>query len=303
MKSEAAALANGSVRFWSRIGDFGELTKPRIAFLVLFTVLAGGVVAGATSADAWLLTHAVVGTALVACGGAVLNQFAERDTDARMRRTASRPIPSGRVAAAEAAVVGYGAAGAGVVYLALFVPLVAVGIAIASFVLYVYVYTPLKRATSLNTVVGAVPGALPPLIGWSAVRGTLEWDSIWLFLLLFLWQFPHFFAIAWLYRDDYRKAGLCMLPTTEWGRAATAPQIVLLCGLLIPVSLAPAAIGMAGRVAWIGAILLGVQFLAFAVAFLVRQSPRRAKLVLYSSLVYLPAMLGLWMYDAVVAAA
>lgn len=298
MKSEAAVLVGGAVRPWDRVGDFVELTKPRIAMLVLFTVLSGGVIAGGGSRDSWVLIHAVVGTALVACGATVLNQVFERDTDARMNRTASRPIPTGRVSHWEGVVVGYGGGFLGTIYLALLVNVLSAAVAAASFLLYAFVYTPLKRVTSLNTVVGAVPGALPPLVGWAAVRGTLDIDALWLFLLIFFWQFPHFFAIAWLYRDDYRGAGLRMLPTSRLGLLTTAWQIVSFCVLLIPVALAPVAMGSAGRILLFGSVVLGAQFLGFAIAFLLQQDQRRARMVLLSSLVYLPFMLCLWMFDA-----
>lgn len=298
MKSQVAVLPGSSARVWDRLGDFVELTKPRIAILVLFTVLAGGVIAGGASVDPWILANAVLGTALIASGASVLNQLSERDSDARMDRTAARPLPTGRVAPWEAAVLGYAAAVVGSVYLVLLVHWLAAAIALASFVLYVFAYTPLKRITSLNTVVGAVPGALPPLVGWAAVRGSLDIEALWLFLLLFFWQFPHFFAIAWIYRDDYSKAGIRMLPTTPLGLLTTAWQIASFCLLLIPVALAPVVMGSAGQILTIGALVLGAQFLGFALAFLFDQSHGRARMVLFSSLVYLPVMLALWMLDA-----
>lgn len=296
--SSEAALATVRAPGWERIGDYLELTKPRIAVLVLFTVMAGGVIAKGTDVDGWILVHAVVGTALVACGASILNQLRETDTDALMRRTENRPLPSGRVAAWEALLLGHGGAIIGTAYLILMVNLWAAAIALVSFILYVYVYTPLKRVTALNTVVGAIPGALPPLVGWAAATGSLSWHALWPFLLIFFWQFPHFFAIAWLYRQDYARAGLRMLPTTPLGRRMTGWQMVSFCLVLIPVTLAPVVNQTAGRVLMWGAIILGLQFLGFSLAFLVDPSRARARMVLWSSLIYLPMMLVLWMLDA-----
>lgn len=299
MKSDVAVGDGISARLWDRIGDFVELTKPRIAFLVLFTAIAGGVVASPTNVDPVLLFHAVVGTALLASGASILNQVFERDSDARMERTKRRPIPTGRIAAWEAAAAGYGCAVVGFAYLVALVNLWAAGIALASFLLYAFVYTPLKRVTSLNTVIGAVPGALPPLVGWAAVNGSLDMDALWIFLLLFFWQFPHFFSIAWLYREDYAKGGLRMLTTSRLGLLTTGWQMVGFCLLMIPIGIAPVAMNAGGRLLFVSGILLGLQFLGFAIAFLIKQDRTQARLVLLSSVLYLPLMLCLWMFDAV----
>jgi protoheme IX farnesyltransferase len=283
---------------WQRIGDYLELTKPRIAVLVLFTVMAGGVIAEGGNAPWLLLLHAVIGTALVACGASILNQVNERHSDALMNRTARRPMPTGRVTPWEGMLLGYGSAVVGTIYLVSLVNLLAASIALASFILYVFVYTPLKKVTALNTVVGAVPGALPPLVGWAAARGSLSLDSLWLFLLVFFWQFPHFFAIAWLYREDYARAGLRMLPTTRLGRRMTGWQMVSFCLVLFPVTLAPVMTSSGGRILMVGAIVLGLQFLGFSLAFLMEPGRMRAKYVLWSSLIYLPMLLILWMLDS-----
>jgi protoheme IX farnesyltransferase len=266
--------------------------------LVLFTVGSGAVIAGCGSVDFWVVAHAVMGTALVACAASILNQLHERDTDALMVRTAERPLPTGRVAPWEALFLGFGGALLGSVYLASAVNALSAGIALLSFFLYVFVYTPLKRVTSLNTVVGAVPGALPPMIGWSAVSGTLDINALWLFLILFLWQFPHFFAIAWMHQEDYARAGLRMLPTTPLGRRMTGWQMVSFCLVLIPVSIAPVLTGSGGTILLVGSLVMGLQFLGFSIAFLVGPSRPRARLVLFSSLFYLPIVLALWMLDA-----
>lgn len=306
MTADAAVLSANSARWWDRAQDYLELAKPRIAVLVLFTVAAGGVIAGASASDAGLIAHAVLGTALVACGASILNQVAERRTDALMKRTSGRPVPTGRVSPAEGRWVGYGSAAFGTLYLAGLVDVLASGIALVSFALYVFVYTPLKPLTPLNTVVGAIPGALPPLVGWAAVTrdlsfmerwGTFQSEAIWLFLLIFFWQFPHFFAIAWIYKDDYRSAGLQMLPTTRMGRRMTGWQMVSFCLILLPITIAPVMTGSASMALLVGALILGLQFLGFSVAFLMEPSRARAKLVLWSSLFHLPMMLCLWMVD------
>jgi protoheme IX farnesyltransferase len=287
-----------SSRARQRIGDYLELTKPRIAVLVLFTVMAGGVIAEGGRAPWLVLVNAVVGTALVACGASILNQVHERHSDALMNRTARRPIPTGRVAPWEGGLLGVACAVVGTLYLVQWVNVLSAAIALVSFLLYVFVYTPLKRVTALNTVVGAIPGALPPLVGWAAARGSLSIDALWLFLLVFFWQFPHFFAIAWLYRFDYARAGLRMLPTTRLGRRMTGWQMVSFCLVLFPVTLAPVMTGSAGRILLVGAIVLGLQFLGFSLAFLLEPGRMRAKYVLWSSLVYLPMLLILWMLDS-----
>jgi protoheme IX farnesyltransferase len=298
MSVESATLTVDEPGTWDRIGDYLELTKPRIALLVLFTVVSGGIIAQGSHADPWLLAHAVIGTALVASGATILNQVREVHIDGLMNRTVNRPLPTGRVAVWEAMLLGYGSAIIGTTYLIWLVNWTAAIIALASFILYVFVYTPLKQVTSLNTVVGAVPGALPPLVGWAAVTGDLSINALWLFLLLFFWQFPHFFAIAWLHRDDYARAGLRMLPTTPLGKRMTGWQMVSFCLVLIPVTIAPVMTGSGGRVFVAGALILGLQFLGFSIAFLMEQTRPRARLVLFSSLFYLPMILGLWMIDS-----
>ncbi|MBX9656052.1 heme o synthase [bacterium] len=298
MSVESATLTADEPGTWDRIGDYLELTKPRIALLVLFTVVSGGIIAQGAHADPWLLAHAVIGTALVASGATILNQVREVHIDGLMNRTVNRPLPTGRVAVWEAMLLGYGSAIIGTAYLIWLVNWTAAIIALASFILYVFVYTPLKQVTSLNTVVGAVPGALPPLVGWAAVTGDLSINALWLFLLLFFWQFPHFFAIAWLHRDDYARAGLRMLPTTPLGKRMTGWQMVSFCLVLLPVTIAPVMTGSGGRVFVAGALILGLQFLGFSIAFLMDQTRSRARLVLFSSLFYLPMILGLWMIDS-----
>jgi protoheme IX farnesyltransferase len=295
MKSVSAAACTSALPLpRSRVADYLELTKPRVAVLVLFTVAAGAWLASRAEPDALILLHTVVGTALVAAGASALNQLLEKHTDALMRRTENRPLPSGRLQPLEVLVFGAALGAGGLAYLGLTVrqPL-AVVVAAFTFLTYVFLYTPLKRKTTFNTLVGAVPGALPPVIGWAAVRGSIGPEVIVLFLILFLWQVPHFLAIAWIYREDYLRAGLRMLPTVDATGGMTGRQMVGYCLALIPVSLAPVALGLAGPVYLIGAVLLGAGFLANALGFLRTTSNAQARRVLRASLVYLPVLLAL----------
>jgi heme o synthase len=278
----------------SRLADYVELTKPRVAVLVLFTVAAGAWLAGRTELDPLLVLHTVTATALVAAGASALNQLLERQTDSRMRRTENRPLPSGRLQPFEVLVFGLALGAAGLAYLGVATrqPL-AVLVAGVTFVLYAFVYTPLKRVTTLNTLVGAVPGALPPVIGWTAVRGTLAPEAGLLFALLFLWQVPHFLAIAWIYREEYGRAGLRMLPVLDRTGKLTGRHMVHYCVALVLVSLVPVVAGQAGPVYLIGALLLGAMFLWSALGFLFEVSNARARRVLRASLLYLPLLLAL----------
>ena len=292
MKTVSSAVALPLPR--SRVGDYVELTKPRVAVLVLFTVAAGAWLAGRSELDPLLLLHTVAATALVAAGASALNQLIERHSDARMRRTENRPLPSGRLQPVEVLLFGLALGVAGLAYLGLATrqPL-AVLVAATTFVLYAFVYTPLKRVSTLNTLVGAVPGALPPVIGWAAVRGTLTPEAGILFAILFLWQVPHFLAIAWIYRDEYARAGLCMLPVVDPTGKITGRQMVLYCLALVLVSLLPALVGHAGPVYFAGAVLLGLVFLRATLGFLTDVGNRRARRVLRASLLYLPLLLAL----------
>jgi protoheme IX farnesyltransferase len=285
----------------TRVADYLELTKPRIAVMVLFTVAAGAMLAGGGSVDYLpVLLHALLGTGLVAAGASALNQLLERNTDARMRRTENRPLPAGRMHPLEVLVFGCCLGVSGVVYLAYYLqrPWAAL-IAAVTFISYVFIYTPLKRRTPLNTLVGAVPGALPPLIGWTAVGGTLDPKALALFAILFLWQVPHFLAIAWIYRDDYAQARLRMLPVLDHAGTRTSRQMLTYCLALIPVSLAPVGFG-AGFIYLSGAILLGGFFLYRAFCFTRDHSPRQARRVLRGSLVYLPSLFALLVLDGVI---
>jgi heme o synthase len=282
----------------SRVADLIELTKPRIGVMVLFTVAAGALLARPGPVDIILLVNALIGVGLVASAASALNQLLERHSDAQMRRTENRPLPAGRLLPVE--VLGFGLllAVIGLAYLALTMrhPL---PVAVTAFTLvsYVLIYTPLKRHTTLNTLIGAVPGALPPVIGWTAVTGTLDREAVALFLILFLWQVPHFLAIAWRYREDYGRAGLQMLPVVDPDGAMTARQMVSYCLALLPVSLMPALLLQAGWFYAIGAVLLGLFFTHAALGFWRKRDRATARRVLHASLVYLPALLALLLIE------
>ncbi len=270
-----------------------------MAVLVLFTVAAGALLAGGLHVSPLVLFHVVLGTALVAAGASTLNQLIERRSDARMSRTENRPLPSGRLQPLEVLAFGLLLGGGGVAYLALTLDRgAAAATAAVTFVCYVGVYTPLKSRTTLNTLIGAVPGALPPLIGWAAVRGGLTWGALPLFLIVFLWQVPHFLAIAWIYRDQYARAGLRMLPVYDRTGRGTGWRMIAYCIALLAASLAPLWLGTGGVVYGAGAALLGAGFLAASVGFLWAPSTFTARRVLRASLLYLPGVFALLLLDA-----
>jgi protoheme IX farnesyltransferase len=290
----SAAYTQAPAVTGTRLADYLQLARPRLSVMALLTVAAGAILASGSAPDWRIVTHVLVGSALVAVGASALNQWMERETDARMRRTQDRPLPAGRLQPGEVLVLGIGSATGGVVYLAVTLahPLAAV-VAALTLLTYVFVYTPLKRHTPFNTLVGAVPGALPPVIGWTAVRGSLNAEAGALFVILFFWQVPHFLAIAWIYRIDYARAGLCMLPSVDREGRMVGRQMICYCLALVAASLAPLVAGGAGWVYLAGTLLLGIGFLACAVAFFVRRSLERARTVLRASLIYLPALLTL----------
>jgi protoheme IX farnesyltransferase len=297
---KAATLVEPEIlpRVGSRLVDYVELTRPKIALLILFTVGAGGFLAARGQPNVAELAHAVMGTALVAAGSSCLNQLLERHTDAFMRRTENRPLPSGRLQPVEVVAVGSVLTIAGLLYLLLLVPYpLATALAAFTFATYVFLYTPLKRVTSLNTLVGAVPGAMPPLIGWAAMRGRLDLEAMTLFLIMFLWQVPHFLAIAWIYRDQYKRAGLCMLTVNDRDGSSTGRQMVLYCLALVASSLAPVGLGMVGPVYAISALVVGVGFLASTLRFASAPSMLAARWALRASLIYLPVLLVAMMAD------
>jgi protoheme IX farnesyltransferase len=282
----------------SRCADYLELAKPRVAVLVLFTVACGGWLAGLADGDGWLLLHAVCATGLVAAGASALNQLLERHTDALMRRTENRPLPAGRLHPVEVLVVGLLLGAVGLTYMAVTVrqPLTLLLTAI-TFVMYVWCYTPLKRLTTLNTLVGAIPGALPPVIGWTAVRGSLGPEALACFLVLFFWQLPHFLAIAWIYRTDYARAGLRMVPVNDPDGTATSRQMVGFCAALVLVSLLPVLWAHAGLLYACGAVALGWMFLRSTLSFARTPAVAQARTVLRLSLLYLPLLLALLLLE------
>jgi protoheme IX farnesyltransferase len=245
------------------------------------------------------MLHALLGTALVACGASALNQFLERDLDARMRRTENRPLPSGRMTPDTVLVLGVLFSVAGLVYLAAGVNVLTSFLGAVTLVSYVFIYTPLKRVTTLNTLVGAIPGAIPPLMGWTAATGEISAAGWSLFAILFIWQLPHFMAIAWVYREDYARAGFKMLPVIDPDGGKTAAHAVCHSIGLIPVSLFPALLGIAGAVYFCGALLLGIIFLFFAIQFSRQLTADRARNLFIASIVYLPVLLGLLVLDKV----
>ena len=283
----------------SRVVDFYELTKPRMNFLVVITTMVGFCVASRGPIEWLLLVHTLLGTAMTAAAASVLNQFIERDYDALMPRTKNRPLPAGRIAPREALLMGVSVGVTGVAYLALLVnPLTAL-VGFATLASYVFVYTPLKRRTSLNTVVGAVPGALPPVMGCTAALGALSPEALVLFAILFFWQMPHFLAIAILYRDDYALAGFKMLPVVDEDLNFTSRQIVLYATALVPVSLMPSLIGMAGAAYFACAVLMGLAFLSFGVSCATSRTRADARKLFVASIIYLPLLLAVLMVDKV----
>jgi len=284
-----AALADAG----GRLGAFLELTKPRITVMVLITVATGFLLGARKAANPSTLALTVLGTGLVAAGASTLNQWWEVAGDRRMRRTRNRPLPSGRVSAPEAAAFGGALAAAGLAVLAVSTNLTAAAVALATLVLYVGAYTPLKPLTTLNTAVGAVPGALPPVIGWAAATGRLGAEAWALFLILFLWQFPHFLAIAWIHREDYARGGHRMLPSVDPSGALTGRQAATYALALVPAGLLPTVVGLAGPFYFAGALALGLFYLTYSVRFWSDVSDASARRLLRASFLYLPAVLAL----------
>jgi heme o synthase len=279
--------------------DLVALTKPRVVLMVLVTTLMGYDVALTGPADYLRMIHLLIGSLLAAGGTLALNQYRERDLDARMDRTRARPLPAGRLQPLEAWLFGVALTLAGTVYLAALVnPLVAL-VTLATTILYLFAYTPLKRRTPLCTLVGAVAGALPPVAGWAAARGDVAPGAWVLFAILFLWQLPHTLAIARLYRDDYARAGVRVLPVVDPDGASTGRQVVLACVALVSVSLLPAVAGWTGPIYLAGALVLGLAFSAVGVEQALVPSPRAARHVLLASLIYLPLLLGLMAFDRI----
>jgi protoheme IX farnesyltransferase len=279
------------------LADLAALTKPRVVLMIVVTTLVGYYV-GLTGAADWArLLHLAVGTVLAAGGTLALNQYWEREVDARMERTRTRPLPDGRLAPLEALAFAATITALGIAYLAAFVGVAAAAVTLATFALYLFAYTPLKLRTALCTIVGAIPGALPPVTGWVAARDDAGAGAWILFGILFLWQLPHTLAIARLYRDDYARAGVRLLPVIDPDGTSTERQIVTGCLALLGVSLLPTLIGLAGAIYFAGALMLGVAFVALGARQALAPSLGGARRVLFASLLYLPALLTLLALD------
>jgi len=267
------------------------LTKPDVTFLVVITTVAGFYLGSTGPLDWGRLLHTLGGTLLVAGGTAALNQYIEREMDGLMRRTAARPLPSGQLSPGE--VLAFGVAGIviGAAWLALAVNVLSALVALATTVLYLGLYTPLKTRTTLSTAVGAIPGALPPMIGWAAAHGTLSLGGWVLFAILFVWQFPHFMSIAWMYREDYARAGIKMLPTVDPHGHATFRQIVMASAVLVWVSALPTVIGMAGIWYFFGALVLGMVLLQVGLWANRSRTNARAKWLMHATVAHIPLLL------------
>lgn len=298
--SPAMAGSSTKERAWlrERLADYLELTKPRIAVMALVTVTIGFLLAVESPGNLAGLLEALTGVALVAASSSCFNQILERDSDRLMNRTRNRPLAANRLSVGEAALFGIVALGVGTIWLALRVNLATAVLGLLTFALYVAVYTPLKKITSFNTVVGAVPGALPPVLGWVSAGGELDVSAFALFSILFLWQFPHFMSIAWLYREDYAAAGLKMLPRPEvphqWGAGLVA---IGYAAALLPVSLIPNQIGLAGPGYAAGALFLGCGYLWYSILFCRQPSEGSARRLLLISLIHLPVLFLILILD------
>ncbi len=292
MNTRAAAHSQ-----YARPLAFVALTKPDVSFLVVITTLAGYLLAASGPLDWLRMAHTVLATTLVAAGTSGLNHYLERHSDARMRRTASRPLPSGLLAPAEALCFSLSLAALGTLDLLLAAGALAAALAAATALLYLGIYTPLKTRTTWCTAIGALPGALPPLIGWAAARGALGPGAWVLFGILFLWQFPHFHAISWMYREDYARAGIRMLPVADPEGRATFSQIIAAAALLVPFSLLGAVTGLAGVHYFFGALALGIMLVELCLWAASSKTNVRAKWLMHGTVIHLPLLLGLMILD------
>jgi protoheme IX farnesyltransferase len=289
---ESATAATNDESVQSRVLDFAELVKARLTLLVLLTTAVGFYLGAQSPISYAALFHVVFGTAAAAAGAAALNQWWERKLDALMRRTRMRPVPAGRMRPVEALTLGVALSIFGVGYLALACNALSAALAAVTILIYIFGYTPLKRASTANTAVGAIPGAIPPMIGWAAATGTIEAGAWSLFAILLLWQLPHFFAIAWMYRDDYSRAGFRMISSDDRSGERSASQSVFFCILLLVVAGLPAFLGIATLVYLAIELALGGLFIAVAMRFLRKPAPAAARLLFVASILYLPLLLG-----------
>ena len=288
MKSNTDAAVLSPAR--TRTSDFVTLAKPRLNLLVVGSAVAGYAMAGGDSGQVFRLLSTILGTGLVAGGASAYNQILERDADALMQRTRLRPLPDGRLQVGEALLFATALSSLGLATLAVGVNALCAFVALATLVSYVVIYTPLKRVTSFATVIGAIPGALPPVIGWVAGREELSQGAWLLFGIVFLWQLPHFLSIAWMFRDDYARAGFLMLPVLEPDGRSTGRQTVIYAAALVPMSLAPTLIGLTGRAYFAGALALAAIFMTLAVKFALSRSRPDAKRLFFGSIIYLPLL-------------
>jgi protoheme IX farnesyltransferase len=293
MKSTASAIPTT----YSRTTDLVALAKPRLNLLVVVSAVAGYVMASGDTRDVWRLLCMITGTGLVAGGASAFNQIIEREPDGLMQRTRLRPMPEGRLSTREASVFGAVLSVAGLAILALGANLLSAAVAFATMASYVVVYTPLKRLSSFSTVIGAIPGALPPVIGWAAALDELSQGAWVLFGIVFLWQLPHFLAIAWIYREDYARAGFPMMPVIEPDGRSTARQAVIYSLALVPLSLAPTLVGMAGPIYFTGALVLTLVFAGLALKFATTRSIPDARRLFFGSIIYLPLIWMLMIFD------
>jgi len=283
----------------SRATDYVALAKPRLNLLVVVSAVAGYAMAHGDTTDFASLGWMVVGTGLVSGGASAINQVIERETDGLMRRTRQRPLPDGRLTAVEALAFAGILSVSGLFVLAAGVNLLSAVVALATLASYAVVYTPLKKRTSFATVIGAIPGALPPVIGWAAAADALSQGAWVLFGIVFLWQLPHFLAIAWIYREDYARAGLPMLPVIEPDGRSTARQAVVYTAALLPLALAPTLVGMSGTAYFTGALILTLMFLGISVRFAMTRAVRDARRLFFTSIIYLPVLWALMIVDRV----
>ena len=289
---EAASPVRAEANRHTLFSDLSELIKLRLSMLVVATTLAGFYLGWEGPLNVGLLLHALFGTALAAAGASALNQVWEREFDAKMRRTRDRPIPAGRMSVDTGLILGCLFSLAGLLYLAFFTNLFAAVLAAVTVAIYVFAYTPLKRVTSLNTLVGAVPGAIPPMIGWAAATGGINYGAWMLFALMFLWQMPHFLAIAWMYRDDYAQAGFVMLPGRDHAGFSTGRQCVNYAFITWIVGLLPSIVGLTSRGYFFSAFVLGLLFTISAVRFQIDPGHQRARQLFLASILYLPLILA-----------
>jgi heme o synthase len=309
MSTMTLPLSGFRTRATSLFRDYAELIKLRVTSLIVMTAWCGYFFGAQKAEISWFslgLFHALFGIGLVSSGTAALNEVMEHEVDGRMRRTALRPLPAGRMSLRHATLVGLVATIGGSIYLAVFTNPLTGALTLLTSVVYLAAYTPLKRISPICTFVGAFPGAMPGVLGWTAVRGQFEWGTLVLFAILFVWQFPHFFSIAWLYREDYAKGGVRMLPVVEDDGRSTARRILFYSVALIPISILPSFMGMAGRIYLVGAVAMGIALLYFGIRLAYLNLPlaspsskKRARHVLQATVIYLPLLFALMMGNSI----